>query len=210
MLIRAAGLSVSSKAASMPPVYVVGGYMRSGTSMMMKALEAGGMQVAYRASREEMRLHYADSHYDPNVGGLYELERADYLKPDFPCGYEGKVVKVLRMGVAQMGVVPSGIRVLFMRRDTEEIRQSYMAFFGRADVTTDQIDAVVSRSLTLAKNRRDTLVMEVPFRGVVESPAAWFGRICDFGFGIDVAKAAAIVDENLLRYRYEDLEVGIV
>lgn len=192
------------------PVYVVSGYMRSGTSMMMKALEAGGMEACYRASREEMRLHFADQHYDPNVGGLYELERNDYLAPDFPHGYEGKLVKVLRMGVAQMNVSPSGVRVLFMRRDPEEIRQSYMAFFGRTDMTTDNIEAMVTRSLAMARNRRDTDVMEVPFRGVVDDPLAWFERIKAFGFAINVSAAAAVVRPDLLRYRREELEIGIV
>lgn len=192
-----------------PAVFVVGGYMRSGTSMMMKALEAGGMDARYRASREEMRLHYADEHYDPNIGGLYELERSDYLKSDFPRGYEGKLIKALRLGVAQMNVMPGGIRVLFMRRDAEEIRQSYMAFFGRSDTTVEGIEAATKRSLELARNRRDTRVMEVPYRGVVENPGHWFRRIHRFGFCIDEKKAVAVVQDSLLRYRLEDLTVGI-
>ena len=71
-------------------LYVVSGFMRTGTSMMMKALEAGGLEACYRQSREEMRLRFADEHYDPNVGGLYELEREDYREKGFPRKYEGK------------------------------------------------------------------------------------------------------------------------
>ena len=58
-------------------LYIVSGFMRTGTSMMMKALEAGGLEAAYQQSREAMRKRYADEHYDPNVGGRYELRRRD-------------------------------------------------------------------------------------------------------------------------------------
>ena len=48
-------------------LYVVSGFMRTGTSMMMKALEAGGLKVKYKQSREEMRKSFADKYYDPNI-----------------------------------------------------------------------------------------------------------------------------------------------
>lgn len=183
--------------------------MRSGTSMMMKALEAGGMTACYRQSRDEMKDRFADAHYDPNVGGLYELERADYMRPDFPRGYEGKLIKALRMGPGRMAVMPGGVKVLFMRRDAEEIRQSYMAFFGSADWTVEAIESQVQQSLEAIRNRRDTGVMEVPYRAVVESPVEWFARIRNFGFPIAVDKSAAVVSDQHLRYRRENLEVGI-
>ena len=80
-------------------LYVVSGFMRTGTSMMMKALEAGGLDACYKQSREEMKNRYADEHYDPNIGGLYELERKDYQKPNFPRDYEGKLIKCLNKGI---------------------------------------------------------------------------------------------------------------
>lgn len=193
------------------PVYVVSGFMRSGTSMMMKALEAGGMEAAYRQSRDVMKDRFADAEYDPNIGGLFELERADYQKPDFPHGYEGKLIKALRMGPGRMAVMPGGIRVVFMRRDAEEIRQSYMAFFGRSDFTVEQIEADVERSLTAARNRRDTRVLEVWYRGVVENPRPWFERIRKFyDVRLDVDACASVVSDEWLRYRKEELEVGVV
>jgi len=45
-------------------LYVVSGFMRTGTSMMMRALEAGGMDASYRQSRETMRQH---QYHDPGV-----------------------------------------------------------------------------------------------------------------------------------------------
>lgn len=193
------------------PLYVVSGFMRSGTSMMMKALEAGGMEAVYRQSRDVMKDRFADAEYDPNIGGLFELERADYQKPDFPHGYEGKLIKALRMGPGRMAVMPGGIRVVFMQRDPEEIRQSYMAFFGRSDFTVEQIETDVERSLVAARNRRDTRVLEVWYRGVVENPRPWFERIRKFyGVPLDVNACASVVSDEWLRYRKEELEVGVV
>ena len=57
--------------------YFVSGFMRSGTSMMMACLEAGGMDVAHREQRNQMLEQYSDENYSPNEGGLYELSRVD-------------------------------------------------------------------------------------------------------------------------------------
>lgn len=193
------------------PVYVISGWMRSGTSMMMKALETGGMDAVYRQSRDEMKNRYADEHYDPNIGGLYELERTDYQKPDFPRGYEGKLIKALRAGPASMRVMPGGIKVVFMRRDPEEQRQSYMAFFGGQAPTVEQIAQQVERSLEAAKNRRDTEVMELAYKYVIRNPYRAFEMVRDFYcVDLDVDAAAATVDEQYYRFRKEELEVGIV
>lgn len=195
----------------MQPTYVVSGWMRSGTSMMMRALEAGGMEACYRVSRDVMKNRYADEHYDPNLGGLYELERKDYAAPDFPAGYEGKLIKALRMGVAHMNVMPGGIKCLFMLRDPEEQRQSYMAFFGGQAPTVEVISQQVERARLGAYNRRDTEVLELAYRDVIEVPYQSFERVkAFFGVDLDVAKAAAIVDPELYRYRLEALEVGVV
>jgi len=64
-------------------LYVVSGFMRTGTSMMMRALENAGMNASYKQSRDEMKSRFADEFYDPNIGGLYELEREDYQKKTF-------------------------------------------------------------------------------------------------------------------------------
>lgn len=193
------------------PVYVVSGWMRSGTSAMMRALEAGGMEACYRQSRDVMKNRYRDEHYDPNVGGLYELERADYQKPDFPRGYEGKLIKALQLGPAQMRTMPGGIRVVFMRRPAEEQRQSYMAFFGGQAPTVEQIEARVERALEAARNRRDTEVMELEYADVIAEPRKCLAQVgLFFGRRLDLDAATAVIDPTLYRYKLAELEVGIV
>ena len=100
-------------------IHIVSGFMRSGTSMMMRALESGGMDACYRGSRDDLIEKHSDEHYSPNPA-LYELERKDYRDPNFPDGYEGKLIKCLAPGMFRLKV--GEYRIIFMRRDYEEIR----------------------------------------------------------------------------------------
>ena len=87
----------------MKPIYIVSGWMRSGTSMMIRALEAGGMEAVYTPGHPD-----------------YELSKEDYRLNRSPELYEGKVVKSLRFGTEQMWPWPGGYRVVFMDRDSRE------------------------------------------------------------------------------------------
>lgn len=194
-------------------LYVVSGFMRTGTSMMMRALEAGGLEAVYAPSREDMRRKYSDSDYDPNEGGLYELEREQYQAIDFPRAYDGKLIKCLNMGVVTMATMPYGIMCVFMRRDVEEIRQSYDAFFGKQlgmlDPETFQrrMDLIVER----IENRWDvTSLTQLWFRQVVDNPMMYFRQLAEEGWPIDPVKAAAVVNPELCRYKVEELEVGVL
>lgn len=194
-------------------LYVVSGFMRTGTSMMMRALEAGGLQAVYAASREDMRKKYADGDYDPNSGGLYELERSDYQAIDFPRAYDGKLIKCLNQGVVTMATMPKGMQVIFMRRDVEEIRQSYDAFFGKQLGMLEPETFQRRMDLTVEKirNRRDIITCsEIWYRDVIEDPLYWFIRLNMLGWPIDTELAAAVVDPELCRYKLEDLEVGVL
>jgi len=178
--------------------------------MMMRALEAGGLDAAYHQSREEMRLRYADAHYDPNVGGLYELAPRQYRQPDFARGYEGRLIKALNMAVPRMAVMPGGIRVVLMRRDCEEVRQSYLAFFGRY-LEVDDLDKRMEGLEQRILNRRDVLSLHVLwYRDVIGSPGLSFAALERGDWPIDVERAAGVVDPALCRYRLERLTVGVL
>lgn len=193
------------------PVYVIGGWMRSGTSMMMRALRAGGMDVAYSPAREETRRRHADQWYDPNAGGLLELDQADYQAPGFPAGYEGRLIKCLRSGPSRMAHMPGGIRVVYMLRDHEEQRQSLLAFFGRVPPSVQQLEAETARNLAAIRARADIALMTLEYTTVLADPhAAMAGVARFFGVRLDVAAAAAVVDPALYRYRAPELVPGIV
>ena len=192
-------------------VYVVSGFMRTGTSMMMKALEAGGMDASYRQSRDVMKNRFADEHYDPNIGGLYELERKDYQEFGFPSKYKGKLIKALNHGVPKMAVMPDGIRVIFMRRHPEEIRQSYDGFFGQQLQNIEHLERNMEDIIDRIKNRKDVLSLDVFwYRGVIENPSMHFQILKDSGWPIDVEKCVKVVDPQYYRFKLENLTIGII
>lgn len=191
-------------------LYVVSGYMRTGTSMMMSALEAGGLEACYQQSRDVMKNRYADDRYDPNIGGLYELERHDYKQSDFPCQFEGKLIKALNMGVVTMNVMPD-VKVVFMRRDPEEIRQSFDAFFNKQLGAIANLDQRMQRIIERIANRKDVSSLNVFwYREVVNNPQSHFRILQQAGWPIEVGQAAAVVDPQYCRFRLEDLTVGVV
>ena len=191
-------------------LYVVSGFMRTGTSMMMRALEAGGLEASYKADRDKMKNHFSDAHYDANIGGLYELERQDYKDPNFPRSYEGKLIKALNIGVPRMVVMPKGIRVVFMRRDKEEIRQSYDAFFGQ-QINVENLDERMERTIETIKNRKDVLSCDIYwFREVIDKPYEHFVELKRHHWPIDVDKCVDMVDPKYCRFKLEKLTVGIV
>ena len=179
--------------------------------MMMKALEAGGLDAEYKQSRDEMKDRFADTQYDPNIGGLYELERQDYKADDFPRQYDGKLIKALNMGVPNMAVMKDGIRVVFMRRDAEEIRQSYDAFFGKQLRHIDNLEPRMSNIIEQILNRKDVISFdEFWYRDVVNFPLTHFEMLAEHGWPIDPQKCAAVVDPQYCRFRLEELEVGVL
>lgn len=109
-----------------------------------------------------------------------------------------------------MLVMDGGIRAVFMRRDKEEIRQSYKAFFDQDLATGNYFQTRMDEYVRQIRNRKDVLSChEFWYRDVVKDPLGHFNLLVDSGWAIDPQKAADIVDKNLCRYRIEELEVGI-
>lgn len=191
----------------MKTTYFVSGFMRCGTSMMMQALEAGGLVASYDKSRNSMNDEFGDEFYKPNEGGFYELSAKDYAKLNFPKDYEGTLVKCLMGGITN--IVPGNYKIVFMRRNFEEIRQSYEAFFNRPlNIKKEEtFEELVAKNVGILKQRRDVVVEEIWFKDVVENPVKEFKRIADMGFPVDVEKASKIVKPDLRRFKLEDLEI---
>ena len=193
------------------PTYFVSGYMRCGTSMMMQALSAGGLEAAFDPARDKMNDQFGDEHYKPNEGGFYELTGKEYQKLDFPKGYEGKLIKMLFGGMYQLSA-GGPYKIVFMLRDFEESRQSYEGFFGQKlpIQKRDVFEAQRAKILGILHQRQDCEVFEIEYRKLVEDPEKWFRMLRDIGrFPIDPQAAAAVVDPAKCRFRLEELEVGI-
>src|SRR5262245_34269287 len=115
------------------PIIIVSGLPRSGTSMMMKILEAGGLPVLTDA------LRTAD---DDNPKGYYEYERVKQLdKGDqaWLAEAEGKVVKVISALLTQLPATHQ-YRVIFMQRKLAEVLASQRKMLIHRGEPTDAVD----------------------------------------------------------------------
>ena len=100
------------------PVIIVSGLPRSGTSMVMQMLEAGGLPCATDGERA------AD---EDNPRGYFEVERVKTLSngvdPTWLAGCRGQVIKVIS-SLLQSLPTHLNYRVIFVTRDLGEVLAS--------------------------------------------------------------------------------------
>jgi len=183
-------------------IYIVSGYMRSGTSMMMQALEAGGMEVACSLGRDaRMNAKWGAPDYLPNQR-YYELEPEDYRDASFPAAYEGRLVKCLWGGALRLRPVTS-YRVVFMRRETQAIQQSLTAFFGTPTAETRSADFQrhLDNAVSILRDRRSVASLhEVGYSDVVRNPLQVFDMLAKEGWPINPVSAARIPETKRIRF----------
>lgn len=115
------------------PIVVVSGLPRSGTSLMMQMLEAGGMTALTDGERK------ADTH---NPKGYYEFESVKQLyrgETRWLGAAQGKVVKIVSNFIPHL---PSAYtyKVIFMRRHLDEVVRSQEVMRLDAEVSQDHIN----------------------------------------------------------------------
>ncbi len=185
-------------------VTIVSGLPRSGTSMMMKMLEAGGLPPL----TDNLRL--AD---DDNPTGYYEFERVKKM-PDGDTSWvgeaQGKAVKVIS---ALLEHLPSeySYRVLFMERKVEEILASQKQMLIRSgkptgEVTDEQLAEMYGKHLdkvtTWLAEQPNFSVLYLDYGAMLAEPEKYAEQVNDFvGSPLDVDKMAGVVDPELYRQR---------
>lgn len=191
-------------------VYMVTGYQRSGTSMMMEALKAGGMPVGERPSRIETIEDVSDDLYQLNKD-LFELRREDYQKDNFPSDWRGKCIKALGKAIIGAEIQPK-IKLIFMRRNYHEIHQSHRGGFEGSNANVPRITAVVEESLKWAHNRKDVDILEVWYRDLVEQDTREHMINIRDHFEVDlrVDDMVSVVNPDMCRYKLEELTIGAV
>lgn len=191
-------------------ISIVSGFMRSGTSAMMAALIAGGLEAAWSEERNEIANSRADADYHPNPSGLYEVPLEEYREVDFPLKYQDKLIKVMAWGLDGLAVNPEGYRVVLMERDPEEIRQSYEGFFDKPLQMPwfDEYTERMKRAHRMLRNRRDIWdVKLINYSSLVENPRRELAVLRNWK--IDLAKAAEAIKPELYRFRSDLLVKGI-
>lgn len=188
-----------------PPIVVVSGLPRSGTSMMMKMLEAGGMPVWLDGIRT------AD---DQNPKGYYELERVKDLDkhPDKSWVREGRgrAVKVISSLLEHLPL-DNNYRVVFMHRHLQEVLASQSKMLQqRGEREGGPADEVMQRHYETHLRRVRHLLarepafasLDVQYGDAFSRAAAVAGQVNTFlGGRLDEARMAAVVDDQLYRNR---------
>jgi hypothetical protein len=186
------------------PIVVVSGLPRSGTSMIMKMLEAGGLPILTDG------LRAAD---EDNPKGYYEVERVKGLADEADQGWlteaRGKGIKVISYLLRSLPP-QFNYRVVFIRREMEEVLASQRKMLTRRGETEDtppeRMQALFEDDLWRAayqlKRRPEFETIELHYSAVLARPLEEARRLAAFlGGGLDAEAMAAAVDPSLYRNR---------
>lgn len=189
------------------PVYIVSGYMRSGTSMMMKVLDGAGLPARYNARKDGvLEAKYAREGYHPNPEGFFELGRKEFDDPGFPGIFSGELIKVLHWRLK--GLPPYAYRICFMVRDPKEIEVSYLKMFQqRPPFVLQRYAELVAEVVRDVKARGDAEILLVEHADMLRDPLGVLERLRLAGWPLgDLERGARQVDPQLYRSRPETLE----
>jgi hypothetical protein len=185
------------------PVIVVSGLPRSGTSMMMKMLEDGGLPVL----TDHIRVANED-----NPQGYYEFERVKRLPEDTEWLDEavGKVVKIITQLLIKLPDSHS-YRVLVMRRSIPEILASQAKMLERRGEAGGEVDdakmtALFEKHLVQVyawmDKQPNVEYIEVSYNQTLADPIPTVERVRAFlGGDLDAVAMAQVVDPDLYRNR---------
>ncbi len=186
-------------------IILVSGLPRSGTSMMMKMLEAGGLEPLIDNIRK------AD---EDNPKGYYELEQVKELdKSDdktWLVEAQGKVIKIISQLLRDLPDTHQ-YKILFMRRKMAEILASQKQMLIRRGEPTDRISdkeltGLFSKHLVSTEkwlhDQPNFDVYYVPYNKVLVDPAVYVQQINTFlGGELNTDAMLAVVDKSLHRQR---------
>jgi predicted AlkP superfamily phosphohydrolase/phosphomutase/tetratricopeptide (TPR) repeat protein len=193
----------------MPPlaesVVIVTGLPRSGTSIMMQMLAAGGMDVLSDG------LRAAD---EDNPRGYLEFEPVKSLLKDSTWLLEqrGRAIKIV---APLLAALPPGLacRVILMERDLEEVLDSQQRMLVRRNqplaatperrrMLKDEYARTVARVEALLTRRPATQLLVIQHSRVISDSQNVAAKVNRFlGGGLDEARMAAVIDPALHRNR---------
>ena len=182
--------------------YIVSGLERSGTSLVMQVLHAGGVPCAFDTSSRPPD--------DNNPRGYFELEGGKIISRlrdgTLPLAdYRGRFIKITAYGMKFLP--PGNYRVVYTERNIEEVLDSMEVMTGQRDPDRAETRASFVKLNEMIKGliggRADVKILFVNYNAIVKDPAAEVRRMAEFiGLpGIDENAMAAAVDARLYRKR---------
>jgi hypothetical protein len=184
-------------------VTIVSGLPRTGTSMMMSMIEAGGIPALVDNIRQ------AD---DDNPKGYYEFEPVKQTKkdPSWLKQASGKVVKMVHLLLLDLPL-DYQYRVVFMRRNLDEVIVSQNKMLVRqgkdvGDLSEDRLKQVFAAQIIKVQNyvkQHDAFrVIDVSYNEVMKDAAPHVQRVCEFlGGNLNVQAMMEVADPSLYRNR---------
>ena len=172
-------------------VTIVSGLPRSGTSMMMRMLQAGGMEVVTSETYNRKDLY--------NPFGYFETDRTweSLIDSKWLRGQYGKAVKVIVPYIEGLG--QAKCRVIFMVRDFPDILASIRRT-GLDLANPKFYPCEIPLLLKLAGGSAGFLAeraihtLYVPYERVLEDPETWARTVRDFlGVSLEAGKMASAV-----------------
>jgi len=184
-------------------ITIVSGLPRSGTSMMMRILEAGGMRIL----KDEIRKADED-----NPAGYYEFEKVKELKKD-PSWLENAKGKAVKIISSLLEHLPERYtyKIIFMHRNMEEILNSQRQMLIRRGEPTDEVsDEKIGKMFLkhLQKieerlNKQSNMdVLTIHYNEILKEPAK-HGEIINrfLGNTLNTKNMTGVIDRTLYRQR---------
>lgn len=184
-------------------ITIVSGLPRSGTSMMMKMIEAGGIPVLVD------NIRTAD---EDNPKGYYEFEQVKQIESDKTWLPEakGKVVKMISELLKHLPP-DHKYKIVFMRRKIEETLASQKQMLIRRGEPTDKVsdDKMIElfrkhlvRLAAWIETQPNIGILYVNYTEVMKNPVEEVKKIDQFlGGGMNLEAMAGVADPKLYRQR---------
>jgi hypothetical protein len=182
--------------------YIASGLERSGTSLLMQILHAGGVPLSF-----DTESRPADEN---NPRGYFELEGGKVISrlmnntfplPDF----RGRFIKITAFGLKFLP--PGKYRVIYTERNIEEVLDSMEKMARIQDQDRQETRASFIKLNEMIKGliskREDIDVLFVNYNRIVADPKTQIRKICEF-LGASAENEAAMigaVDATLYRKR---------
>ena len=187
-----------------PSIPIVSGLPRSGTSLMMSMLAAGGLELLTD------QLRAPD---DDNPVGYFELEEVKKLikgEHSWLARSNGRAIKVIS---TLLPYLPDGYRyrIIFMRRAIEEVLASQRRMLiNRGEnpdkVSDDQMAEIFEKDLQQSErwinSQAHATRIDINYRQLIANPRPLVAEINKFlGGGLYEDKMLGVIDPSLYRQR---------
>jgi len=181
--------------------FIVSGLERSGTSMLMQILHAGGIPITFGRSRESDQ---------DNPKGYYELEGGKIINKLIDKSfqfdkYKGSFIKITSYGLKFLPI--DRYKIIYSERNIEEILDSMEEMAGVRDKARDETRKAFIKLNKMIKEtiseRKDIDVLFINYNEILANPNHEIKKILDFleKSEADIGLMIETVDRKLYRHR---------